>query len=218
MPKLKIDPSERWIIIGKTGSGKSEFAKYLLRLVAQKMKVVIIDPKEFWMGKHPIWANKKQLGSVDQPRLVNEFNPKWQVQCLQPDADDPEDTRLAAMCRETLKYGNIFLYFDETEDIATAHSVPGYIRRVWKTGRALGVGAWVSTQAPTGIPKIFKSQAEHFVSFKVGDEDADVVASLLHTDVETVRNLGKYEWLYYNTNMDEAVKNPPIPYKKVNVA
>lgn len=211
--KLTIDPSERWIILGKTGSGKSEFSKYLLRQVALKLPVVIIDPKEFWLGKNPQWASGKELGTIDKPRLVDKFNPKWKVQCLQPDADDPDDERLSRLCYDVLKQGNWFLYFDETEDIATAHSVPRHIRRVWKTGRALGVGAWVSTQAPTGIPKIFKSQAEHFVSLKVGEEDIDTVAALVHADKEEVRGLHPYEWFYYNTHMEHAEWNPPVPYK-----
>lgn len=209
--KLNIDPSERWIVLGKTGSGKSEFAKHLLRQVSQKMPVVIVDPKEYWLGKHPVWAARKEPGTIDKPHLVNKFNPKWRVQILQPDEED--DDRLARMCHDVLKAGNIFIYFDETEGIATANSVPFYLRRIWKTGRALGVGAWVSSQAPTGIPKIFKSQAEKFITFRVGDEDIDLVSSLVHSDKEELRDLGKYEWLYYDTEQQHAEWNPPIPFK-----
>jgi DNA helicase HerA-like ATPase len=213
--KLVVDPSERWIIMGKTGSGKSEFAKYLLRIIAEKMPVVIIDPKEFWLGKYPQWEMKRKMpGTIDKPHLIQSFNPKWRVQLLQPDADDPDDERLSRLCYDVLKHGNVFLYFDETEDIATAHTIPRHIRRIWKTGRALGVGAWVSTQAPTGIPKIFKSQAEHFVTLKVGDEDIETVAALLHADREEVRGLKPYEWLYYNTRMDFAERQSPVPYKE----
>lgn len=212
--KLKIDPSERWIIVGKTGSGKTIFAKHLLRHIAGKMPVVIVDPKEYWLGSRPEWASGKELGTVDKPRLINSFNPKWHVQLLQPDADDKEDDRLAKLCREVLKRGNTFIYFDESEDIATAYNVPYYIRRIWKTGRAKGVGAWVSTQAPTGIPKIFKSQAEHFISFKVGVEDADIVANLVHCTEQQIRGLKPFEWLYYNVQMDNGVLNAPIPLKE----
>lgn len=214
MSKLVIHPSERWIFLGKTGSGKTELVKYLLRQVSLKMPVVIIDPKEFWLGPNPTWAAKKDLGSIDRPRLVDSFNSKWHVQCLQPDPDDIEDNRLSRMCFDVLKRGNILLYFDETEDVATAHQVPRHIRRIWKTGRALNVGAWVSTQAPAGIPKIFKSQAEHFITLKVGQEDIDHVAALVHAAPDQVRGLKPYEWLYYNTKLDQAEWNAPIPFKE----
>jgi energy-coupling factor transporter ATP-binding protein EcfA2 len=214
MSKLVIDPSERWIILGKTGSGKTEFVKYLLRIVSGKMPVVIVDPKEYWLGRFPKWAEKKEKGSVDKPRLVDTFNPKWHVQCLQPDPDDPDDDRLSQLCSDVLKHGNVLVYFDESEDIATANFVPKHIRRIWKTGRAKGVGAWVSTQAPRGIPRIFKSQAEHFISLKVGQEDIDPVAELLHAADEDVRGLMNFEWLYYNVKMDVAEWNAPVPYKE----
>lgn len=210
---LTINASERWIILGKTGSGKTELAKYLLRVVSQKMPVVIIDPKEYWLGAYPKWASRKEAGTIDKPHLINTFNPKYRVQLLQPDPDDKEDDRLARLCYDVLRKGNWFLYFDETEDIGTANSVPRHIRRIWKTGRAKGVGAWISTQTPSGIPRIFKSQAEHFIAMKVGQQDNDLVASLVHSTHEQVAALKPYEWLYYNTKMDTAQLMPPVPYK-----
>lgn len=217
--KLVVDPSERMLILGKTGSGKTQFAKHLLRIVAQKMPVVIIDPNELWLwkgrgGQKTDWASKKEPGTIDKPHLVDVFNPKFSVQLLQPDVDGSnEDPRLARMCYDLLKAGNRFIYFDESEGIATANKVPDYIRRVWKTGRAHGLGAWVATQAPTGIPKIFKSQAEKFITFKVGLEDIDLVSAMLHAPKEQVSGLKKYEWLYYDTSLERAEWQPPIPYK-----
>ncbi len=213
---MQIDPSERWIILGKTGSGKTEFCKYMLRLVAKKWPVVIIDPKELWLGKgkgrkKTDWASDKEPGTIDKPHLIDTFNPKWRVQCIQPDEED--DPRLEKLCKEVLKRGDIFLFFDETEGIATATHVPSYIRRVWKTGRAWNIGAWVCTQVPTGIPKLFKSQAEHFIVFKVGDEDAELASSLVHVPEEEVIALKRYEWIYYNTDMDHGEWYPPIPYR-----
>jgi energy-coupling factor transporter ATP-binding protein EcfA2 len=222
MAKIVIDPSERWIIVAKTGAGKTEFAKYMLRMVEKHMPVVIVDPKEFWLGKHPQWEEeRKKPGTIDKPHLVNEFHPEWRVQVLQIDGDDQEDDRLEKMCNAVLKRqhqsgsGPIMMYFDETEDIATASFVPKHIRRVWKTGRALGLAAWVSTQAPKGIPKIFKSQAEKFVAMQVGDEDVEFVAPLVHAEKEEVAQLGNYEWLFYDTKtMQHAEWHPAVPYQE----
>jgi hypothetical protein len=219
--QLTIDPSERAIVVAKTGAGKTEWVKCMLREVEKVMPVVIIDPKELWLGKGKggrpeDGAQKKELGTVDKPRLIEEFNPKWHVQLLQPDVDgSADDPRLAKLCYDLFKHGgNRFIYFDETEGIATATHVPAYIRKIWKTGRAHNIGAWVATQAPKGIPRIFKSQAEKFIVLKVGEEDVETAAALVHAAKEEVAGLGRYEWLFYDANsMDFAEWNPPIPYK-----
>jgi len=214
---MKIDPSERWLLVGKTGSGKTELAKYLLREVAKKWPVVIVDPNMIWLGKgkgkdKKDWAQGKEDGTIDKPHLVRVFNPKYHVQLIQPDEEELEE--LEKMCYEILKRGNTFIYFDETEGIATATHVPKFIRVLWKRGRAHKIGAWASTQVPTGIPKLFKSQSEHRVGLKVGEEDAELVSSIVHVPIEEVESLSRFEWIYYNHDMDHGEWHPPIPLLK----
>jgi|SRR5271157_331942 len=214
---MKIDPSERWLLLGKTGSGKTELAKHFLRQVSNVYPVVIVDPNELWLGRGKggrkgEWASRREVGSIDKPHLVQQFNAKWKVQCLQPDEDELE--KLDRLCFEAMKKGDIFIYFDETEGIATATHVPKYIRMLWKRGRAHHVGAWAATQVPKGIPRIFKSQAEHFVVMKVGQEDASVAAEIVHVAEKDVSTLKPYEWIYYNHNMDVGELHSPIPLKE----
>lgn len=216
--KLTVDAHERWCILGKTGSGKTEFAKYMLRLVAQKMPVVIIDVKEQWLGDYPEWeTDKKQRGTIDKPWLVDEFDPKKWVQVLQPDELGSGDDRLEKLCYDMLKTRNRFIYFDETEGIATANMVPAGIRRIWKTGRSKGIGAWVATQTPSGIPRIFKSQADKFFTFMVGDEDVELASIIGHAGKDEVSELNPFEYYFYDTkdrDMRAAVWQPPIPFKE----
>lgn len=214
---MRIDPSERWLFLAKTGSGKTEFAKYLLREVAKKWPVVIIDPNELWLGKgHGAraseWASRREPGTIDKPHRVESFNPKWHVQLIQPDEGDLEP--LSKLCYALMKKEDIFVYFDETEGIASANSIPKFIRVLWKRGRAHNVGAWASTQVPTGIPRLFKSQSEHRVVLKVGEEDAKLAASIVHVPEDEILALKRYEWIYYNTDMDNGEWHPPIPYKR----
>lgn len=220
MSRLLIDPSERIDITGKTGSGKTEWTKYMLRIISRTMPVVIIDIKGLWLGKGKgrpeDWEkDKKKPGTIDLPHLMTDsYNPKWNVQCLQP--EDGDDPRLAQLAKDLFKMGgNVFVDVDETEGLATASYVPEYLRKIWKMGRAYNIGAWAGSQVPNGIPKIFKSQAEQFVTFKVGDEDVEDVAKLLHATEEEVSGLSKYEWLHYNSNEDEyAAWHEPIPFEE----
>lgn len=203
--------------MAKTGSGKTELAKYFLREVSKLYPVVIVDPNQLWLGKgngkNPKeWATRKELGSIDKPRLVTAFSPKWNVQCIQPDEDELD--KLESLCYDVMKKEDIFIYFDETEGIATATHVPKFIRVLWKRGRAHHVGAWAATQVPKGIPRIFKSQAEHFVVMKVGQEDEVFASEIAHVEQEMIAKLKKYQWIYYNHDMDTGVFNPPIPYRE----
>jgi hypothetical protein len=217
--KLTIDAHERYIILGRTGSGKTEWAKYMLRLISKHMPVVIVDIKEQWLGDYPKWeTDRRKPGTVDKPHLVDTFHPKLHVQCIQPDEHGSGDTKLETFCFALLKTRNRFIYFDETEGIATAHMVPAGVRRIWKTGRSKGIGAWVATQTPSGIPRIFKSQADKFVTFQVGEEDIDIAAAIGHAAREEIRGLAPFEYFFYDTKSQDmngvAQWQPPIPFKK----
>lgn len=210
--RIDIKPSERIMIMGKTGSGKTEWEKFMLRRIARKMQVVIVDPKMFWLGDNPVWADGKHPGSVDMPRLVKRFNPKYWVQVVQP---DEYDSSFEKFLKAILKNKYVYTCFDETDGLCTATSVPLGIRKVWKQGRVLKVGASSGSQTYSGIPRIFKSQAEKFVLFKVGDEDIEDASRLVHVSPEEVANLENYEYIYYdNTSMDNGIWMPPIELDK----
>ncbi len=217
--KLTIDAHERYCILGRTGSGKTEWAKYMLRLISEKMPVVVVDIKEQWLGDFPKWeTDRRKPGTIDKPHLVSKFNPKFHVQCIQPDEAGSGDDSLEKFCFDLLKTRNRFIYFDETEGIATANVVSPGIRRIWKTGRSKGIGAWVSTQTVSGIPRIFKSQADKFVTFQVGHEDIDMAAAIGHASKEEIRDLDPFEYFFYDTKSKDmngvAEWQPPIPFKE----
>jgi energy-coupling factor transporter ATP-binding protein EcfA2 len=206
--RIRINPSERWLLMGNTGSGKTEFSKFLLRPISTKMPVAIVDTKHFWLGEHPVWEkNKEKPGTIDRPHLVTEFNPKFQVQVIQPDSYDEE---FEEFCRKVRKHKNIYFYIDENAGLCTATMVPTEIDRIWRWGRVLNVGAADGSQTYGNIPKIFKSQSEWRVLFRVGEEDHDDAAKLVHVTKQEVAALKKWEYIVYNPEMERGIWNPPI--------
>lgn len=218
--KITIKSSERGILLAKTGAGKTEWAKWLLRQVQKKMPVFIVDIKHFWLGENPIWATGKEFGTVDKPRLVTKFNPKWHVQVLQPSGPADVEASYAAILRQ----GGVFVYVDETRGLASATQVPPMMARVWTQGRALGVAAWVGSQSARGIPLIFKSQAEKWVILEISKPDLEsieeyvpLVGSDEMSTSQAARHmraaLGDFRSYYYSPEMDEPELMEPVPMK-----
>lgn len=189
---IDIAGDERITLFGSTGSGKTKWAIWLLSQISQRMRVVIIDVKMDWFKHIERWGKGKEQGTMDKPRLVTRFNPNYLVQVYQA---EEYDSQLERFLLDILRHGYTFLYIDETEGLCTANSVPLGIRRIWKQGRSLSVPAMVSSQTYSGIPKIFKTQAQKFVGFKVGEEDASDIAQKLH--IEEVEALSQELWEYY---------------------
>lgn len=78
-PPIRGD--QRVFFVGKTNSGKSYVARYLLKMMRQAgWRIVIIDPKKDWMGRGEekrefSSGDKKERGTVDRPVSVNSFRP-----------------------------------------------------------------------------------------------------------------------------------------------
>jgi len=223
-PRIRIDPSERLIALGRTGAGKTQWTKSMLRAVNKNYPIVIVDPKAFWLGRNPVWAGKREKGTVDKPRLVTQFDKKIAdkrgVQLVQFDAIN-NLADLNKLCDDILEYarthGEIFVNFDECEGIATATKTPIGVNKLWKQGRGLGVGAWVGNQRSLGIPEIFKSQAEAFVVFDLpGERDRKDVAYYVHTpEVEAMETVPPFHyWYFHRKLMRHAELMPPLDLSK----
>lgn len=215
--RIRIDPSERLIAIGRTGAGKTQWVKSMLRAISKSYPVVIIDPKADWLGQFPTWAKGREKGSVDKPHLTRVFNPKYHVQCMQLNMTDNEP-ELSKACEDILAWGRktrrgIFVYFDECTNIATSTRIPPGVSALWTMGRSLKVGAWIGNQRALRIPEIFKSQAESFVVFDLpGKRDRLDVADYTNTpEIVEEEHIPEYSyWYLHRKTMRHAVLMPPL--------
>src|ERR1700676_2306090 len=119
--QIGIQPNKRYTFIGKTRSGKSFLAWYLLRHFARnkERQIIFIDPKH----EHKSFGDGK---SLDWPKLVTKYDPKAHVQIFQtfkwiPALDDMVD--------KVLKRGNVIVVLDELGGLANAMTVPDGLTR-----------------------------------------------------------------------------------------
>lgn len=210
---LKLDPSERMFICGATGEGKTVFAKHLLKEWQRAhWRIVIFDPKHFWMGKYPAWETRGP-GTVDKPRLVTRFNPKLAVQVYQPSTPAWKDPDFDAFCDAILATGQTVVYCDETDGVATGSQMSPGFSRLWTQGRALEIAAWAGAQRPFRIPEVLKSQAEWWVVFAMrGRRNREAAAE--YTDTPQIADpryrLATHCYWLWHAGMEHAQRMRPL--------
>lgn len=213
--RLKLDPAGRMFLCGKTNSGKTFLGRHILKQLARKRwRIVIVDPKHYWMEDHPENFAKKGPGTVDAPVLVTRFNPKLAVQCYQPAIPAWRDADFDQLCADVLETGDTVFYVDESDGVCTAGQSSNGLSRIWTQGRAKRVMAIVGSQRPVRLLEVMKSQAETWIVFTLmGKRNRQEVAEYTDTpQIITTRLPLHWYWLW-TTDMDSAQLMRPLEAK-----
>lgn len=209
---IKLLPSERWLYVGKTGSGKSYLARHNLRILsAAGWRIALVDPEAFWMGIKGKWATDGP-GTVDAPRRVQQFDPKLRVQLYVPTHPGYQDDGLTAYCLGAMKQGGVVMYFDEAYGVSDHARINPGVLQVWTQGRKHNVGGQVSVQRPARIPEYFLSQAENWAVFRVvGEDDRKKLAQFSNSpQMHDVLIPSRYWWYWHQETMDSAQLMRPL--------
>lgn len=217
-----IKGSQRVFIVGKTRSGKSTMARYLLKEVAKAGgRVFIIDPKKDWMGRPPHRTpygvpSQDFKGSVDNPILTSSFNPDYKVMIYEPAEWDKNCDNIML---DAIKTGYTTIYIDEIKQLVPATYAPKNLQIAYTQGAAAGVGVWGGVQRPKGIPEIMKDQAEVWIVFRVKKrEDRIDIGTYICEENSNVHQLPpilrlplQYRWfIFYEDSMMYPVLCMPL--------
>ncbi len=181
---IKITSSNRVMIVGTTGSGKTELVKNLL---ASQNRVIIIDPKhEFKLEGFKVNKN------FNYP---NAFTKTFR-QILRP-RPGRDDERLAEFLYTAYKRRNVTIYCDELAVIEESYPETLSVMKVIQvTGRSRHVGIWNATQRPRNFPRTFMTESEVFFMFRLQSaEDRDYMSGFIGNEVE--EKLPLYIFWYY---------------------
>jgi len=215
-----IRGSQRVFIVGKTRSGKSTIARYLLKEVIRSGgRVFIIDPKKDWMGRPP---NRKPYGelskdfrgSVDNPILRSSFDPTIRVAIYEP---SEWDKNMDNICIDAIRTGYTTIYIDEIKQLVPATFAPKQLQIAYTQGAAAGVGVWGGVQRPKGIPEVMKDQAEVWIIFRVKklEDRAEIATYVVEESEQRVPPLFRrplqYRWfIFYEDSMSYPVLCMPL--------
>lgn len=193
-------PTNRVLVTGSTGSGKSVFAVWLTSTASimpwRKMPVIILDWKRerLWnsLGAEK-WSIRKR--PPERPGLY--------IVHLTPPRTEEVDLFLDRVWAQ----GNTGLVFDETTDYKGCDAVD----RIYKQGRSKHIPCIACAQRPTGIPVVMRSEAEYYSLFRLNDlEDRKEMRRYIG-DVDVTKKRAKHHSIWYDTGEDIAVEMGPVP-------
>jgi len=181
----QIDPSERWLIVGTTGSGKSTAAKWLLLHYPQP--IVIIDSKRSGFPSVPPDSVESAIGKIKR-----KFRKQPKIIRITPDKAEADD--LEAVYDTCLDKGDMVIVEDEALLIPISEGR----KFAFVTGRSEGVGIISCTQRPFGVIREAISESERKWEFLLHDrKDKQRIAEFsgIPTDLE----LERYQSAYYDS-------------------
>ncbi len=197
---VNIREGERASIVGKTGSGKTVLARYMLRGIR---RLVVLDPKPA-LGK---WG-LEEWNSDTRKRLAEGEDVRVRV-VLEAGADPRrfwED-----VLREVYQAAYLTLYIDEGYGVVSGSQPGEWLQAVWTRGREFEITAIAATQRPRRIPLILLSEAEHFFVFRLLLEaDREYMADIIGPDVAE-RMPDEHGFYYFHANQERPVYIPSVP-------
>lgn len=159
--KLTVDADDRVALIGKTGTGKTYFARVLSEPIARFVVIDSkgdIDPQKWRLETVPDnWSESTPLVR----RLLRGENVRLRFRA-------PLNRDYRPILRLILRSKNVTLYIDEVLAVVPERRpAPEEYDALYTRGRALGIGVWASMQRPRAVPTNTLAQADWFFIFRL---------------------------------------------------
>lgn len=204
---MQILQSQHVFIAGRTGTGKTFLAETYL---SSFRNVIALDTKGFieWdmAGYPPIFEKLEDLEKFGEGKAI-----------YRPRPEEMNDEYYNLFFKWVYERQNTVCYIDELMSVATASSIPFYLKAILTRGRQRNTSCWALTQRPSGIPLITMSEATHYFIFDLQlEEDRDRIRKITGSELfeYTPTEYGKlngikkdYLFFYYNYKMDDPTLN-----------
>ena len=194
--------SERLLIIGKTGSGKTQAAVWHLSKRFGRIPWVIFDYKGDGLIKDIYGLKEINSASEIEKNGIYAYRPGV-------DSDDVTENFLMDLWLR----GNVGLFFDEAYMLPNSKAV----RAIATQGRSKTMPMIILTQRPVWISRFFLSEADFMQFFRVNDErDLKTLRGFMPSEIETP--IDKYHSWYYDVADDEIMELSPVPERETILA
>lgn len=169
--------SERMILVGKTGTGKTTLA---LALYPFYKHILIIDPIHVLKERLP----KNEYRLCTSPAELAAWGRKKDKLLYQPDVEYLDWQSYDLVYHWAFERGSTMIGTDEALRVMRPNGqAPPYMEACYTAGRQRDVGMITCTQRPTRVDMRVMSEAEHYACFRLkfaGDRER--MAELMEND------------------------------------
>ena len=198
---------DRVLLVGKTRSGKSVFARHLMAQMTGARRLLINVKGSETLGVEPVY----DPAHIDWSAPLVDFIPR-----------SMERDVFEEVYRGVFEHaGPRVVWLDEAMGPTRANYAPPHLDLLQQQGGGLGLGHFYLSQRPQNIAMSLRSEAEHIFMFGTTftKRDRDVLGAemglsgdqLAERMRQAADELGDYAFLWYDRNQGELTDCRPLP-------
>lgn len=196
--------NERVLVLGDTGSGKSELINHLFSQM--RCQKVLVDTKDEW-----------SIAGVEPARSARAIDWRLPVIHFQPADDGPGE--FDAFFTAALRRRHLSVCVHELSDVCdyNANRTPRGVRAYISKGRAHGLGLIAGSQRPVEIPKRARTDLQHAIAIgpPLDADDLRTVTPIFRLSMDELTDamleLPPYGFLWYGRDARQLTICDPLP-------